>query len=341
MGLFFRRQIAAHHKLLEALNGETLTQAFVDLLNSFGMEPALQTALQSRPGFLLETLLSQNKFAFVQEFLQCEKINNRHQFITIDVYKKILSSQNHTLINLCRETLKVCPSQKHKALVLYPLMTEILNRVLDHDKTLHNKVMKGWQRVNLDELLALNLFLQLGPEGHQLEHYFKGGLFAVKDGGRLKQFFQANMKSKDRSHDCSHPSISPVHSNQGQFIPEFLFGDRNIDFIQGKQIYNRLNKLQKAVELTEDSYTWFQAEYASLFGESMLERIKNYLTHKLCFIIYWLTSKNVGPYGLSEYKENNVAILRGIEPEDESAPFYSVAIDESGFEHTFPFISFK
>ncbi|KTC81637.1 hypothetical protein Lbru_2157 [Legionella brunensis] len=316
MSFFFKRTISINHHLRDKLTATSLDESFVSLINRYGDEPAQNRELQPEPGFLLGVLLAQQKIAFVKAFLQNEMINGRHQFITLAVYQKILASEDRELIALCNSLLKECPSEKHKALVLYPIVTETLNRALHKEVNLHQKVMKAWEHLNLEELLVLNIFLQFKPNEKDIAHYFKGGMFAVQDGGELKQFFQKNLKARDRSHECSHLSITPAHSTQGKLIPEFLFGDRNIIFEGSRQTYNRDKK-------DSDSYSWFQTEYASVFGESMWEKVKNYIVHKICFVIYWLINRNIGPYGTSDYKEKNIRIFSGL-----PSRIYAAAMDE-------------
>ncbi|WED42127.1 hypothetical protein [Legionella cardiaca] len=317
MPLFFKKKALVNPVLIEKLMVEHPDKSFATFINSYGENPAQSPELQSHSGFLLDALLKQKKNPFIKIFLENLEINNPHQFITVEVYRKMIATGDRELIACCNKVLKNCSSEKHKALVLYPLTTDLLNQALSQfDAGLHEKVMRAWKNVNLDELVSLNLFLQLNPNNRDIAHYFKGGLFAVQDGGALKKFFQNNLAVRDRSHNCSHVSITPVHSTQGEFIPEFLFGDRNITFVGEKQRYNR-------DELTVDSFSWFQTEYASIFGESVWKKIINYIVHNVCFVIYWLTNKNVGPYGMSEYREKNIRILDGAATNN-----YAVAVDE-------------
>lgn len=305
MFTFFERKESVNKTLMENIDQNLIDSEF---LNSFGNNPAFNKDLQPHPGFLATTLLKQNKESALHFLLNNEAIKNRHQFITVKVYLKILATKNESLIAACKTLLENCAEEKYKTLLLHESIGSILRGSLATDPRLQKKVLHAWQQINLDELLILHQFLKLQPQDlesrcNNLAHFFKGGLFAVQDGGRLRAYLEEKIQTKDRSKDCSHPSISKQRSSQGKLLPEFLFGDRNISFNEeGEQQYN-------VEELSEESYTWFQAEYASLFGETAWDKVKNYLSHKLCFIIYWLTQKNVGPYGLSEYKEQNILIL--------------------------------
>lgn len=295
---FFKKPIFINSDLERQIQVGHIDPAF---LNSFGENPALNLKLQPYPGYLLESLLKKRKYQAVGQFFD-SVINNKVEFVSLAFYRSILNTQQQELIDRINEFLEHSSSKIHHNLLLYPIITEYFERLLTHNPSLKRKVMRAWHNISINELFLLHQFLQLKPEEEDIPDFFRGGLFAVQDGGKLKQLLEADLSFKDRSIDCSHPSITHPSSVQGRLIPEFLFGDRNIRFTKNGQVYD-------TGELSQNSYTWFQTEYASIFGETLWEKIKNWLAHKISYLIYRLSNKNVGPYGFSDHKEGNIKIL--------------------------------
>lgn len=234
------------------------------------------------------------------------------------------------LFSALTERLLASNDPRHKALVSYPFINQTL-RELAIDPKLKSRILKHWRRAEVAEVLGLLVMLNIiddprfetklaqSPSSQTpvvreflLEQYFKGGLFAIEDGGELYRQLIMPTRSADRSYDCSHPSTHPVHSYQGKFIPEFLYGTRDIhehtnDKNETIQIYTPSST--KSLHKGTGHYSWWQTEYASLKGSNWVDSVIQWVKHKISFLIYKITKKNVGPFGQSAYMEKNILLF--------------------------------
>lgn len=251
--------------------------------------------------------------------------NHALDALTLKQYRHILEWSEgrdfSTLFGDLTQVLLQSNNPRHKALVSYSFIHHTLD-TLSIDAKLKKKILKHWEKAEVPEVLGLLAVLNiiddpkfeiktLKPAANSrdalLEQYFKGGLFAIEDGGELYRQLIQPTGSADRSYDCSHPSTNPVHSYQGQFIPEFLFGTRDIQLNDNTQVYTPSST--KAAEKGQGRYTWWQTEYASLKGRNWLDSVLQWFKHKISFLIYKITKKNVGPFGQSEFMEKNILMF--------------------------------
>ena len=117
-----------------------------------------------------------------------------------------------------------------------------------------------------------------------LEAMLKGANFKLQDDGALYKRLRDTYKTDIKSRISSHKSCQPQYALSGPAIKEALFG------------------------VSKDKHgnksTWIQ------FERHTNKNIIDFILHMLDYVIYKITKKNVGPYGLSEHTEQNPYIIK-------------------------------
>lgn len=116
-----------------------------------------------------------------------------------------------------------------------------------------------------------------------LEEMLKGGHLKFVDDGSLYNELVTTFQECLHERTSSHQSCAKQYSFSGPVVKEVLFGvsqDENGKF-----------------------NTWIQ------FEKHNTRNIFNLLLHLLDYIVHKFTGKNVGPYGLSDYTENEPLVL--------------------------------
>ncbi|CEG56136.1 hypothetical protein [Legionella fallonii] len=116
-----------------------------------------------------------------------------------------------------------------------------------------------------------------------LEEMLKGGHLKLVDDGSLYNELVATFQECLHERSSSHESSAQQYSFSGPVVKEVLFG------VSYDENGNR--------------NTWIQ------FEKHNTRNIFNLILHLLDYIVHKFTGKNVGPFGLSEYTEQNPLVL--------------------------------
>lgn len=113
--------------------------------------------------------------------------------------------------------------------------------------------------------------------GAQANEIAKGAHVTLKDGGALYRILKESGLGFERisSHHGKNKSEKDLGIQGGNIFREFLIGK------------------------TEDGKSWFQLEAHSTKGG-----LKNLIAHLMDYLMYKITGKNIGQYGLSSYTDN-------------------------------------
>ena len=116
-----------------------------------------------------------------------------------------------------------------------------------------------------------------------LEEMLKGGHLKFVDDGSLYNELVATFQECLYERTSSHESCTQQYSFSGPVVKEVLFG----------------------VSYDEDGNlnTWLQ------FEKHNTRNIFNLILHLLDYIVHKFTGQNVGPYGLSDYTEDNPLVV--------------------------------
>jgi hypothetical protein len=108
----------------------------------------------------------------------------------------------------------------------------------------------------------------------------KGGHVMIDDGGKLYDLLTDLSKSRISSHHKNDKLSLDQSFQAGEIFRECLFGK------------------------TKEGKTWLQLEGHSIGGKNPIEALINVLAHLMDFVVYKVTGKNVGQYGISEHLDS-------------------------------------
>jgi len=142
---------------------------------------------------------------------------------------------------------------------------------------------------------------------NDFKQLLKGAFFIIKnDNG----FFYEKLKIySNRRKDCfrnksSHNSCQKIHRIGKHFIYDINGKiNKNYDCLIGKKCSVKHYSISKDKYNHDNCNSWFQ------FEKTRTDTSLNKLKHSFDYVKYFITKRNIGPFGYSKYTENNPIIL--------------------------------